>query len=248
MLPATPAADMHSTRPPDTDRAATSTDPPSTHVADAPSSAPAATSDTMLPPSTAATDGDTRCTDTAPTCLYCSPLSCHTPAIVLVLTYTFTSPATPTGATHFASLDDSTSASVLSADPNRHAVRPATKPSPLSVTMVPPLTTPKEGSTDITRPAGTYSTCTPLWLIALPSPRDTSTTCIPAPRVGTMHPATEDDTTDAIEYDQDVCSNTDPPTAHRMPDACIPEPLTITSLPPATTLGLTIDTFTSPMY
>jgi len=63
-----------------------------------------------------------------------------------------------------------------------------------------------------------------------------------------MHPATDDDTSDATEYDQDVCSNTDPPTAHRIPDERIPEPLTITSLPPATKFGLTIDTFTSDMY
>ena len=39
-----------------------------------------------------------------------------------MLTYTFTSPATPTGATHCASLDDITTPLVLSADPNRPLV------------------------------------------------------------------------------------------------------------------------------
>merc|ERR1719502_1938669 len=83
------------------------------------------------------------------------------------------------------------------------ALEAATKPSPLSVTTVPPLTDPDDGHTDSTRAALTYSTCTPLWLSSPPSLLDTSTTCIPAPRVGSAHSTDEDDTTDPIEYTHD---------------------------------------------
>ena len=72
-------------------------------------------------------------------------------------------------------------------DPNRHAVWPAMKPSPTTVTIVPPVTIPDDGDTDATRPTALYSTCTPLRLITPASPSDTSTTCIPLLRALSMH-------------------------------------------------------------
>merc|ERR1711934_310554 len=122
-------------------------------------------------------------------------------------------PRTPSDGTPVACFDESTSASTTEDDPNRQPVTPDTKPSPTSVTTVPPDTAPDDGHTECTSDPPMYSTCTPLWLSSPPALIDTSTTRIPAPRAGTTQRASEADTTVALLDD-----HVRPPTPQYTPD------------------------------
>jgi hypothetical protein len=156
---------------------------------------PATPTVTNDPPDADATAGLTEDTDTDGTTENCIALVLYTEDAVL--TSTDTAPRAPAGDTQRASVDDITDASTGMPAPNLHAVRPATKPAPESVTTVPPDTDPEDGDTEVTEPADTYSTCTPLWLISPPLLIDTSTTRMPAPRAGITQLAAEEEDTAA---------------------------------------------------
>merc|ERR1719181_2410524 len=157
-------------------------------------------------------------------------------------------PRTPAGDTHVASVDECTSASTTDEDPNRHPVTPDTKPSPDSVTTLPPDTPPDDGHTECTSDAPMYSTCTPLWLSSPPALTETSTTRIPSPRAGSTQRASDPESTLALLDD-----HTSPPTPQYTPDdpdasAMNPDPVSTTSVPPTdeTTTGSTELTFMAP--
>jgi hypothetical protein len=126
-------------------------------------------------------------------------------------------------------------------------VRPATKPEPDNVTTVPPDTDPDDGDTDVTEPADTYSTCTPLRLTSPPLLIDTSTTRMPAPRAGITQLAADEEDTTADRYDHAEPSTDDPPTAQCTPrTAESPMPDKDTTLPGTTAIGDADVTFMTP--
>merc|ERR1719424_745941 len=226
-LPAICATDMHSTTPPATELDTTDTVPPNRHSTDVPACTPAVITDSTLPPSANTADGATVSTDDTGVYLnMCSLVTSDTST--LECSESDTTATVPAGDSQVAAPDDATSAITTDDVPNRHPVTPATKPSPASVTTVPPDTEPVDGHTDETRAAPMYSTCTPLWLIS-PPPTDTSNTRMPAPRAGTTQLACVDDNTEAM-LDDHVA----PPTPQYTPSIWNPEPPISTSLPPIT--------------
>jgi len=119
-------------------------------------------------------------------------------------------------------------------DPNLHAVMQATKPDPVTVTMLPPATTPADGKTDVTEPTPAYMTCTPMRLISPFLLSATSTTRKPAPRAGTTQLTELDESTEPADIDQ-VSLPVDAPNPQKTTPALLsPDPVRITEELPVT--------------
>ena len=211
------------------------------HHACEPSVRPSTDKVTLLPPSIADTIG---VTDRTPIRSLNSNVS-STAEVSLVsaprprATFTEVAPRTPAGATQRASVVDTTDAYADAPDPNLHAVTPETKPLPDTVTIVPPATEPLDGTTEVTAPTPTYSTCTPLRLISPFLLSAISTTRMPAPRAGNTQ--VTEPVVELVPATVDQASVVaDGPTPQNALVPSMPRPCTTTLTPPA--MGMVVDT------